>query len=475
MFRKIKIMIIVLLVVMISLIAFWGIFTKENGVWNNLIPNYKLSLDVEGSRELRHMPDTTEEDKYVYVDENGNIKGEVWEDGSATTEDHEAEHENEEGETEEEELPYTKETRTIKVNHDDSLNKENFEQTKKIIQKRLKSQGILEYNIRLDDVTGSLLIETNNNNDNVAKIEELVSGLGKFEIIDYQNGLVLMDNSDIKNTTVVTSNNSGYETYLQVEFNKEGSEKLREISTKYVEEKNKTESEEAEESAETEKKYISIVVDDTTIMSTYFAEEMTNGVLQIPVGENTSDYDEYMEHYNSAKVISDMLNSGMLPVKYSLEVDNFVNSDLIKDAKIYGIIAIVVVICISIIFIVKFKLQGLLASLLGIGYIGILTLVIRYTNATITESAVVAYCITILLNYIFMKNYLKNSNKDYMEIFKEFFLKLIPMFIIGIVFTLVNYYIVSSIGMAIFWGLILSVLYNLIFTNIIFNDKERIV
>lgn len=489
MLKKLKIIVAILLVILLSLIAFWGVFTKEKGVWNNQVAPYNLGMDVKGSRELRYSLNDSEEEKYVYVDENGNIKGEVWENGSATTAEHEAEHEagtaqDVENNAQQEEIPYAKETRTIKVNSDDKLTKENFEQAKKLIQKRLKKQGISEYNIRLDNVTGSLIIETPNKENQVNKVQEIVSTIGKFQMVDYQNGLVLMDNSDIKKASVVTSNTAVYTAYLQIEFNKEGSEKLRQISTEYKEipaentqsEETQTEENEGEQAQETEKKYVSIVFDDTTMMTTYFGEEMTAGMLQIAVGQAKTNYDEYLEDYNSAKVISDMLNSGMLPISYELESDNFVQAEIINEVDTIKLIAIITVLFISIILVVKFKMAGLLASLLGIGYIALLSIVVRYTNAVITESSILVYAIVIILNYIFMKQLLATGNvrKNYDQVQKRFFLKLIPVCVVAVVFTLSQYFVVSSIGMAMFWGIILSILYNFMITRTVLKNREEV-
>lgn len=489
MLKKLKIIVAILLVMLLSLIAFWGVFTKEKGVWNNQVAPYNLGMDVKGSRELRYSLNDSEEEKYVYVDENGNIKGEVWENGSATTAEHEAEHEagtaqDVENNAQQEEIPYAKETRTIKVNSDDKLTKENFEQAKKLIQKRLKKQGISEYNIRLDNVTGSLIIETPNKENQVNKVQEIVSTIGKFQMVDYQNGLVLMDNSDIKKASVVTSNTAGYTAYLQIEFNKEGSEKLRQISTEYKEipaentqsEETQTEENEGEQAQETEKKYVSIVFDDTTMMTTYFGEEMTAGMLQIAVGQAKTNYDEYLEDYNSAKVISDVLNSGMLPISYELESDNFVQAEIINEVDTIKLIAVITVLFISIILVVKFKMAGLLASLLGIGYIALLSIVVRYTNAVITESSILVYAIVIILNYIFMKQLLATGNvrKSYDQMQKRFFLKLIPVCVVAVVFTLSQYFVVSSIGMAMFWGIILSILYNFMITRTVLKNREEV-
>lgn len=499
--KKVKVFIIILVVILISIIAFWGVFKKEKGIWKNLIPNYQYGMDIEGSRELRYAVDSSEEEKYVYVDENGNVMGEVWKDGNPTTaEETSANEEGQEVEetTEEkseeniEEVPYAKETRTIKVNPDDNLTKENFEKAKKIIQERLKAQKVSEYNIRIDDVTGSLVVETNNDNDNIELVEDLVSKQGKFQIKDYQNGLVLMDNSDIKKASVVSSNDSGYKTYLQIEFNKEGSEKLREISKKYVEVKDETENveDEAKDSTEetteetpenteeeTTKTYVSIVFDEENMMTTYFGEEMTAGILQIPVGEEREEYEEFKEDYQSAQEIADVLNIGISPVKYELKTDNFVKSeinwDTIKTIAIAGIIAVVII---SLIFIVRFKKNGILASILGIGYIAVLSLVIRYTNVTITSNSLVVVAIMIILNYIFM-NMLLNKMQDedlhaYSKAMKEFYLKTIPIIILAIVFTLTTNLSINSIGMVLFWGIILNALYNFIFTRIVFKKQN---
>ena len=485
--KGIKIFIVILLVILLSIIAFFGVFKKEKGIWNNVIPDYKYGMDIEGMRELRYALDDSEEDKYVYVDENGEVKGEVWKDGSATTE--EAEKTSDDGQasdTEEntdnseqteqtEEVPYSKETRKIKVNSDEKLTKENFEKSKKVIQERFKKQGIDEANLRIDDVTGKLEIETKNDNDNVELIENLVEHTGNFKIIDYQNGLVLMDNSDIKEASAIYSNRSGYSTYLQITFNKAGAEKLKEISTKYVEQKSEetTDNSEDSTSTSTDKKYVSIVLDDETLMTTYFGEEMTNGILQINVGENRKDteYDKFVEDYESAKQKANIINSGILPVTYSLQTDNFVKSDINLDNV--KIALVVVVAIISVIFIIKYKLKGIFGAILGIGYIAVFTLAGRYTNVLLTVNSIIAFFAVVIANYVFMNMYLSlmkemDSNKAYIESMKKFYLSIIPVIVVIIVFTLNNYIVINSIGMMVFWGIFINAIYNFLFTKTFF-------
>lgn len=484
--KKIKEIVAILLAILISLVAFLGVFQKENGVWKNLIPDYKFGMDVKGARELRYTIDSTEEEKYVYVDENGNIMGEVWKDGSAiTAEDENTTEEEAEEQTEsEEEISYAKETRTIKVTSDESLTKENFEQAKKIIQKRLKKQDVGDYNIRLDDVTGKLVVETTNDNENVELVEDLIGQVGKFEIIDYQNGLKLMDNSDIKKVSVVTSNTDGYNTYLQIEFNKVGAQKLKDISNKYVEiveddaeEHVDEEGEEhSHEDEETTKKYISVVLDGSKMMTTYFGEEMSNGILQINVGQSRTDYNEFLEDYESAQVIADVLNSGVLPITYELETDNFVKSEIDTQIVVIGVLCAIILA--TIILTIKFKLNGLLASILSVGYIALLSLACRYTNVIFTLNSLLVSFIVIAMNYAFVKIFLmnlkeKSASQAYNESMKKFYLTIIPVIVVAVVFTLSAYTSISSIGMILFWGIILNALYNFIFTRTVFVNKNK--
>lgn len=482
--KKLKGLIVILVSVLLALIAFWGVFTKDKGVWENRIPDYQYGMDIEGARELRYAVDNTEEEKYVYVDENGTIKGEVWKDGSPTTAEDEASSKTEgqaeetDAEKQEEQAPYAKETRTIKVNSDEKLTKENFEKVKKIMQERLKAQNIAEYNIRIDDVTGQLVVETSNDNDNVKLVQNLIESAGKFQIIDYQNGLVLMDNSDIKNVTVVPYNQDTHNTYLQIEFNKEGAEKLREISTKYVEIKDENQEPEETEKAEneeehnhdeeTEKKYVSIVLDDTTMMTTYFGEEMTNGMLQLTVGQARTNAEEAKKDYDSAKTIADILNFETLPITYQLETDNFVKSEYAKeDVGELKIIVAVVITLASLILIVKFKKNGLIAAITSIGYIALLSIVVRYTNVVITENSIVACIFIIIMNYIAMKMVLKveKMGQTYDSAMKRFYLASIPLAVVAIVFTFSKYTAINSIGMVLFWGIILNIVYHVLLTR----------
>lgn len=490
--KKWKVVIGILFVILVSIVAFVGVYQKENGVWRNLVADYQYGMDVEGARELRYAVDDKEEEKYVYVDEQGNIQGEVWKEGSSVTQEEEENPENAEDTTDTEnveEVPYAKETRKIKVNPDDKLTKENFEQAKKMIQKRLKQEELDEYNLRIDDVTGKLVIESENDDETVHLVEQLVSKPGKFQIIDYQNGLVLMDNLDIKNASVVYSNQSTYNTYLQIEFNKEGAQKLKDISNKYVEIKEETEGEEqeqteenaeenSEEEKETEKKMVSIVFDDDTMMTTYFGEEMSSGLLQIAVGQERTKYEDFLEDYQSAKTLANMINSGVLPVTYELETDNFVKSEWIASKQNLEITFFVILVVVPAIFyIVKFKKNGVLAAILNMGYIAVLSLIFKYTNVEMTINAVFASILMIVVNMAFIKMIVKHLETQkigqaYAEVSKKFYLASIPLVVTALVFTFTKNYAINSVGMVVFWAMILNVLYNVALTRTVLDRED---
>lgn len=475
--KKLKEISIILLVVLIILAGFFGVFVKEKGIWQNKIPDYQYGMDVGGARELRYGLKEGQEEKFVYVDENGNIKGEVWEEGKPTTAEQEAS--SEEGQAAQDsqmENSYKKEKRTIKTNSDEKLTKENFEMAKKIIQQRFKNQEIGEYAIRIDDVTGKLSIELPNQNETVTLAQSLMGQVGKFEIIDYQNGIVLMDNSAIDNVSVVSSNEGGYRAYLQIELNKQGAQKLLDISKEYVEIKKEEQegTEEHEHEEESTKKYVSIAIDGTTIMSTYFGEEMAGGILQIPIGQQRTQYEEFVTDYESARLIANILNSGMLPVVYELETDNFVASELnLQNIKI---VVAILLILILVIFTIKFKKNGILAAILGTGYIALLLIVFRYTNVVLTVNSLLAFGIIVFMNFLFMKLLLKKmkeqeAKQSYAQTMRKFYLMSIPVMVIAIVFTLSKYVVINSVGMVLFWGMIFMAIYHVLITRTIFIKK----
>ncbi len=469
--KSLKIIGISLLIILISVIAFVGIYVKNGNVWKNIIPEFKYGMELDGVRELRYIVDTTSEEKNVYIDSEGNILGEVKEteeDTSGISLDTTVEETTVVPETEK--VNYATEKRKIRKNEESNLTIENYEKTKKMIQDRIEKNENFEYNIRLDSVTGDLILEVPNNDDVVINIESMVETVGKFKVIDYQTGIILMDNSDVKNYSISATNTSGYQAYLIVNFTEEGAEKLKEISKEYIET--------TDEAGESSIKYVSVQIDDSTFSTTYFGEEMKNGTLQIPIGQATTDVSEYSEIIEELSRLVNVLNSGELPVVYALNTDNYIQSNITNnDINIYKIVFAVCVVAISIYFIIRYKAKGIIALISSIGYIATYVLIIKYTNVSVTINSVFAFVGMIIANYIFMANYLSrlNKNENPSEAFnssmKKYYLNIIPVCVIAVIFTFVGNVIINTIGMTLFWGLILHALYNVIFTRTLYLSK----
>ena len=113
----------------------------------------------------------------------------------------------------------------LKVNtevSDESKNEENYNKSKEIIEKRLKSLKVQEYNINLNTKTGEIIVEIPEDS-NTDTIVSNLNTIGKFEIIDSNTKEVLLDNSNIKSSNVLYNNaTSGTTVYLEIAFDKDG-------------------------------------------------------------------------------------------------------------------------------------------------------------------------------------------------------------------------------------------------------------
>lgn len=457
-----KTLIVLGVIILISIISFLGLYEKSNGVWKNLLPDYNLGMELNGYRELHFSLDTTEEEKEVYVDDNGNILGLV-EDGKEASQDTsitlvEEDETTESEETAVEESEHKKETRTIKANEDYSKTIENFELSKEIIQKRLKGITDFEYNIRVDNITGDLVLEVPDD-DNLSTAEALITSKGKFDIIDYQTGIVLLDGSALSSVAAVSNyEEEGYQLYLQITLNDNGKEKLSEISKTYVETTN--------EAGESNIKYIAVRFEGQALLSTYFGEEITNGMLTVPIGNPTTDQDEYNSMVEQANRIVNILNEPELPLQYTLTSDNYIKSE-ITDEIIFTakIVCALIIVVISAILIVKFKLNGFILSVVSIGYIAITMLLLRCSNVKITLNSIYSLIVCIALNYVFIITLLKKLKEQqlklgYVQAMKEYYLLIIPVIVIAFIFTFISSVAVSSIGMTLFWGIFVGLVYN---------------
>lgn len=436
--RRLKITLTVLVIILLSIISFIGLFVQDTKFMKDLIPEYKLGMDLKGYRELSLA--VSDEKETVYYDKDGKEVEKKTEDGT---------------------------TKEIPVNSEEILTKENFNKTKQLIDKRLSELSISEYLIRLNEKDGSLTVQIPE--DNMTDIaSQFLYSQGKFTIED-EDGQVLLSNSDLKKVQVGYSNETtGTTVYLSFVFNEESIEKVKEISNTYV-----TSSD--EEGNDTSKK-ISMNIDGSPLIETSFEEEISNGTIYLTLG-SAQDNETINSYLEQATNIGILINNGPIPITYTVEGNRFIKSDIDLENNLNLIIAIgIIFVLASIVLIIRYKKLGLLAALSNIGYLAILLLIVRYTNLIMTLEGICGIILVALLNYIIIVNLLENLKKqnksinEYKKAFNKSMLSmvlvLIPTITIGIVLSFSTWLPAYSFGTIIFWGVLIISLYNAFVTRI---------
>ena len=461
--RIIKIITACLITILISMIGFVGIYTQKQNQMKNQIKDYDLSMDLKGARILSIKPKEVKET--IIKDTEGNKITEELTDEQIT------------------EKGYTKE----EVNKNaEKLTKENFEKTKTIIQKRLKNMGIENYIIRLNEETGEIFIELEENTETDTIVSN-IGATGKFEIQDSETKEVLLDNSDIKLVDVrYNTAETGTDVYLNIQFDKEGKNKLTEITENYKTINTTTENATTEnttsesETTEAQKKVV-IKIDDEEVTTTSFDNIIRTGSLQLTVGKSSTSRSKINENAKKANNIASTLSFGNLPVDYEVSQNEYILSN-ITTKKIQQLITIIAIIAVIglIALMLRYKLTGVLSSIAFIGFTALYLLLVRYTNVIITLEGIFGIAVILVINYI-LTNKIANSNekeKTAKEVKKEYgksWLKIIPICIISIVFSFARWTPIASLGMVMLWGLALSAVYQLFITIplIKINDKSN--
>ena len=450
--KTVKILTITLLVILISMISFVGIYQKNKNRMENKVKDYSYSMSLNGARTIKLKVNTESTDD-------------------------------------------------VPNNSEEVLTAENYKKSKEVIEKRLNKMNVEEYTTSVNEATGEITIQIPEQNSQTDTIIGNLNTVGKFEILDSETKEVLLNNDDIKSSEVLyNTTNSGTSVYLQIEFNKNGKDKLKNVSQTYVSVNNTTNNttennvaenttseteneatntttEGSSDTATTEKK-ITMKIDDQEIMSTSFDEPITTGKIQLSVGSATTDRTTLQNYVDQAQSVATTLDTGKLPVKYNLEKNQYIlpkltTQDLIKVEIAIAIIAVVGII----ILIVKHKLNGLLAGIAYVGLSAVYMLVVRYTNVTISIESIAGIIIVLILNYIFTTmflNKIEELNKEKAEnvmkkatgeTYKKFYLRIIPICIMVITFSFVKWVPISSFGMITFWGIVIIAIYNAIITR----------
>lgn len=434
--NALKMTILVISIILISLISFVGIYKTENGIMKNIMPEYSVGKEFNGTRLISFSVDTSNEEITTT------------EEGSEET------------------------TESVPVNSKEVLTEANYELAKNIIQKRLNAFDVINYDLRVDKSSGTIALEVANDSE----IDEILTYLlaqGKFQIIDTETEEVLLDNSNIKEAkTMYYTDTEGTNVYLDIVFDEEGKTKLEEISKTYVET--------TDEEGKSTKKTVTLKLDEDTITTTYFGQTMSTGELPLTIGNPTTDSNTLQNYFVQSAQIAIVMNNGVNPIVYDITTNEYVSPVISAEVLNKVLLAVMIVVGVMLVYlIIRYGTLGIISAVSMVGYIALYLLTVRFTDTVVSLEAMAAIGISILLQFVFVKEIARTMKKENAsakivmnkELIKNISIQ-IPLYIMAIIFVFASWESIKSFGIAMFWGLIIALLYNVVFTRTMFIQKE---
>lgn len=454
--KKVKIATIIFAIILVTLVAFAGVYIQVQNRMENKVKDYTFSKDLERERivELKVVDSTmTDSEGNAYEDQNPEI-----------------------------------------------LTEKNFSIVKNTIEKRLKKLKADDYIISLNRSNGTIKVELPENENTDAYAYYLTAD-SEVEIKEKDSETQLLNDSVVKSAkySYLVDAENQYQVYLEIKLNKDGQAKIEEIAKTYAvlaneideieeaqnqeEENEGTEqtettetSEENQEQAETKKIAVLSIGG-----SEYDIDKIEKEKIIAKIGSKTSNSISVNNNMQKAGELQMLINAGRYPVNYEILSNRMVYSEITRTDLMYTEIAILVIVLIALIFIsVKYKTAGILSSVAFIGFISIFSLLLRYTNVMISKEGILAiiviFAINLRLNQIILSKIQKLNNmvNDATKAsYKELFLRLIPVVILTIVFCLSGWSNLISFGNVMFWGLILIAIYNVLVTRTLLRVKEN--
>lgn len=453
--KKLNIVLIILIILLISIISFIGIFYQDKNKMVSHVQDYNLGTDLEGYRKILLVVDDSDE-----------------------------------------------------TNTEELKNYDNYVKSAAIIRNRLESMKVTDYSVECDESTGQIEIKLPENSQTDYILADITQK-GKFEVVDSSNDEVLMTNADIRSTDV--RNTTAYvgtqAVYMDINFNGEGSRKFKDITINYqntvanetvdnttdntvsnettenttnetAETNNETTNETTDDgTSETETKEIALNIDGTSMMTTTFSEVIDNGVLSLSLGTASSSDDLRILRYQ-AESLAAILENEEIPLQYEVAGNMYVSSAIEQnDINILIYIGIGIAAIMLIVLIIKYKGKGLAVALSSIGFIAVYLLIIRYANVDLALEGILGIGLVFIINYIFgimlLNRVKKNVEKSFKDTLNKFSLSMIPMLIFAVTCCFSGWMPIFSFGMILFWGLIISIIYNFIITQLFIKNLSK--
>ena len=457
--KKVKIITITLAIVLVTLVAFAGIYVQTQNRMENKVKDYTFSKEIDGGRIIDIIVKDTEDNT---------------------------------------------QEKTV----------ENYQTVKNTIKNRLKNLRAQDYDISLNEEDGTIRVELpeNKSTDTYAYY---LTAQNKVQIKEKDAETEIINDSMIKKAhySYNSNMNGEYQVYLELILNKEGQAKLEQETANYAflsseieeieaaqsetngdtnstenteentnnTEENATENNATENNAEEQAKTETKKIASLTIAETeYKIEKIDKNKLTIKIGGKKSNNTSVNHTMSKAAELTLLINSGKYPLNYEIENNRYVYSDLSKKQMTYFALTVLAVLLVVLIAIsIKYKGKGILCAISFVGFISVYSLLLRYTNVLISIEGIGAIILTMLINLKLNKLILSKIKKMNMieeafnTTYKELAWKLIPIIIIAITFCFSGWTNLSSFGLIMFWGILLIPIYNILVTKTLLKIREN--
>ena len=357
--KTIQFILMILICIVIILIGFFGIYVKRANTYQNLLPDYTLATDLKGATSLEFEVDDSTET--IYYDKDGKKV-----DTSTVTDENKKDYKAEEK----------------AKNAPEVLTTENYQQVVEIMKKRLQFLKTDQYRLDLDEKTGKIVLTFE-----YAYADDIKSILpmeGRLELVDSNTNDVVLDFSDFESAEATyASLEEGYTTYLHLKLNDSGLNKINNLDY-YKQLTNTEQNEENAEEITAVTNQVKIMFDDEQIVEVSYDDLLlTNKTLRITTSENLTSNTSIQSQMNTNTVVAKLATMGKMPVVYQLTAEEYVKSNIDNLPLILsGILVICLVIAID--WIVRFKLNGILAVLTFATNIALFLILMRLTNVPIS-------------------------------------------------------------------------------------------
>lgn len=437
--KTMKLILMILICIFIILVGFVGIYVKKDNSYKNKLPKYIFASDLKGSTTLEF--EVNNETEKVYYDKDGKKV-----DSNTVTDENKND--------------YKEETKPI--NEEESLTTNNYKKVVEIMKKRLQFLKADQYRVDLDEKSGKIILTFED--EYPSDIKSILPMEGRLELIDSNTNELILDYADFSSAEATyASVEEGYTTYINLKLKSSGIEKVNNFD------KYKTTT---SENGETTVNKLKIMFDADQIAEISYDDLLLTGKkLRLTTNSKITSNSTINSEMNTNTVVSKLATMGKMPVVYKLTAEEYIQSNIINYIN-YIIIALVAIcVVISIYFIIRYKLSGLLSTVSFAANSSLFLILIRLTKIPISLNGFAGIVILILLNTILLNNLLKNmkeKDNNFSENVKKAYLKtiniLVVTLIIFVVFSFSSMTVISSMGLLVFWGWLAVVLGNLLLT-----------